>query len=183
MSGRLVAIVGPTAIGKSALALKLAQEFGGEIISADSRQVYRHMDIGTAKPTAEEQACVPHHLINIVNPDQPFSLAEYQALAFQAINDIQTRRHLPLLVGGTGQYVWALLENWAIPRVAPDEELRRNLEARAEQGRAEELHEELKQRDAAAAARIDRRNVRRVIRALENKLRRRPCALQAATPF
>ena len=99
---RLVAIVGPTAAGKSRLALRLAQGFNGEIVNADSRQVYRYMDIGTARPEPSELALVPHHLVGIVNPDEDFSLAQYQGLAYRAIGDIQERGKLPLLVGGTG---------------------------------------------------------------------------------
>ena len=167
MSRRLVAIVGPTAVGKSALALRLASAFNGEIVSADSRQVYCGMDIGTAKPSPAEQALVPHHLIDLINPDKPFSLAEYQELAFKTISEVQSRGRSPLLIGGTGQYVWSLLENWSIPRVVPDMKLRRRLEAKAEQMGALELYEELKRLDSEAAARIDPRNVRRVIRALE----------------
>ncbi len=127
----LVAIVGPTATGKSSLALELCQTLNGEIISADSRQVYRYMDIGTAKPTKEEQALVPHHLIDVVDPDDDFSLALYQSKALEAINDIQRRGKTAFLVGGSGLYVWALLEGWRIPQVPPDPALRRELEARA----------------------------------------------------
>ncbi|HEY83043.1 MAG TPA: tRNA (adenosine(37)-N6)-dimethylallyltransferase MiaA [Dehalococcoidia bacterium] len=163
----LVAIVGPTGIGKSRLALRLAQVFHGEIVSADSRQVYRYMDIGTAKPSPEERALVPHHLIDLVDPDQDFSLAQYQALAYQAIKDIQQRHKLPLLVGGSGLYIWAVLEGWKIPSVPPDPELRRKLEGRAARSGADELYRELARVDPAAAQRIDPRNVRRVIRALE----------------
>jgi len=166
---RVIAIVGPTGVGKSALALKLAQDFHGEIISADSRQVYRYLDIGTAKPTGAEQALARHHLIDIINPDQSFSLAQYQALAYKTIGEIASRGHVPLLVGGSGLYVWAVLEGWQIPRVAPDLDLRKRLEGRAAQGESEKLYEELKQLDAEAASRIEPRNVRRVIRALEIK--------------
>ncbi len=183
MSAPLVAIAGPTAVGKSALALKLASAFHGEIISADSRQVYRFMDIGTAKPTPIEQALVPHHLLDLINPDQPFSLAEFQALAFPAISSVQSRGHLPLLVGGTGQYVWAVLENWAIPRVAPDLELRRELEAKAEQNGGAELYKELKRLEPEAAARIDPRNIRRVIRALEISYRGGTRPAKRPAPF
>ncbi|MDP2919073.1 MAG: tRNA (adenosine(37)-N6)-dimethylallyltransferase MiaA [Dehalococcoidia bacterium] len=164
---KLIAIVGPTGAGKTKLAFRLAQKINGEIVNADSRQVYRHMDIGTAKPTKEETALVPHHLVDIVNPDQDFSLAQYQQLASNAIRDIQNRGKLPLLVGGTGQYVWAVLEGWVIPRVPPDIEYRRSLEKQAKAGRAAELYASLREIDPVAAEKIDPRNVRRVIRALE----------------
>jgi tRNA dimethylallyltransferase len=159
----LVAVVGPTGVGKSRLALNLAQAFDGEIVSADSRQVYRYMDIGTAKPTKKELSLVPHHLVDIINPDEDFSLAQYQRLAYQAIEDIQGRHKLPILAGGSGLYVWAILEGWKIPGVAPDLELRRQLEG----GGKEELYKELVQVDPVAAQRIDPANVRRMIRALE----------------
>ncbi|PIU57577.1 MAG: tRNA (adenosine(37)-N6)-dimethylallyltransferase MiaA, partial [Chloroflexi bacterium CG07_land_8_20_14_0_80_51_10] len=123
----LLAIVGPTAVGKSQLALTLAQEFNAEIISADSRQVYRYMDIGTAKPTLEEQSSIPYHLIDLVDPDEDFSLALYQDLACTAISDIHDRHKLPLLVGGSGLYVWAVLEGWSIPKVPPSPQLRQEL--------------------------------------------------------
>lgn len=163
----LVAIVGPTGAGKSRLALALAQEFGGEIVSADSRQVYRYMDIGTAKPSREELALVPHHLVNIVNPDDEFSLAQYQELACRAISDIGRRHKLPLLVGGSGLYVWSVVEGWGVPKVPPDPVFRRCLEERAASGGEDELYYELERIDPVAAEKIDRRNVRRVIRALE----------------
>ncbi len=160
---RLLAVVGPTGVGKSRLALHLAQAFDGEIVSADSRQVYRYMDIGTAKPTKEELSPVPHHMIDIVNPDEDFSLAQYQQLAYRAIADIQQRGKLAILAGGSGLYVWAVLEGWKIPKVAPDLKLRRSLEGVGK----EELYQELAKVDPVAAQRIDPRNVRRVIRALE----------------
>jgi tRNA dimethylallyltransferase len=164
---RLVAIVGPTATGKSSLALELCQALNGEIISADSRQVYCFMDIGTAKPTTEEQALVPHHLIDVVNPDEDFSLAIYQSKALEAINNIQRRGKTAFLVGGSGLYVWTLLEGWRIPPIPPDATFRRELEARAQSEGGEALYEKLKEIDPIAAERIDPRNVRRVIRALE----------------
>ena len=164
---RLIAIVGPTGIGKSQLAIRLAQTFAGEIISADSRQVYRYMDIGTAKPSSEELALAPHHLMSIVNPDADFSLAQYQKLAYAAIRDIEQRHKLPLLVGGSGLYVWAVLEGWEIPGVAPKPELRQSLEAKASEVGAERLYQELLEVDPLAAQKIDPRNVRRIIRALE----------------
>ena len=164
---QLVAIVGPTAIGKSKLAIRLAQTFDGEIVSADSRQVYRYMDIGTAKPSPEERALVPHHLIDVVDPDEDFTLAIYQDMARQAIEAIQRRGKQALLVGGSGLYVQAVVGGWHIPRVAPDPELRHNLEERAAREGSMALYEELKQVDPAAAKRIDPRNIRRLIRALE----------------
>ena len=164
---RLVAMVGPTGVGKSRLALHLAQTFNGEIVSADSRQVYRHMDIGTAKPTPRELSLVPHHLIDIVNPDENFSLSQYQQLAYEAIKDIQRRDKLALLVGGSGLYVWAILEGWGIPEVPPDPELRHSLERKAVEVGKDKLYQELMKVDPVAAQRIDPRNVRRTIRALE----------------
>jgi tRNA dimethylallyltransferase len=164
---KLIAVVGPTAAGKTALGIALARGLGGEIVGADSRQVYRHMDIGTAKPTPEERSLARHHLIDVIDPDQEFSLAQYLELAVAALEDVWSRGKQPLLVGGSGQYVWALLEGWTVPRLPPQRELRRELEERAARQGAEALHRELAQVDPQAAARIDPRNVRRVIRALE----------------
>ena len=164
---KLIAVVGPTATGKTALAVALARAIDGEIVGADSRQVYRRLDIGTAKPTPDERALAPHHLLDVVDPDEPFSLAEYLELATAALEDIWARGRQPLLVGGSGQYVWALLEGWTVPRLPPQRELRRSLEERAEREGAEALHRELAHVDPQAAAGIDPRNVRRVIRALE----------------
>ncbi len=174
----LVAIVGPTGVGKSKLALALAQTFSGEIVSADSRQVYRYMDVATAKPSREELSLVPHHMIDIVNPDESFSLAQYQELAYQAIDDIQKRQKLPILVGGSGLYVWSVVEGWGVPRVPPDPDFRHHLEARAAAGDRDELYYELERIDSVAAERIDKRNVRRVIRALEIRRGAKPAARQ-----
>ena len=162
-----LAIVGPTGVGKSKLALKLAQILSGEIVSADSRQVYRYMDIGTAKPSRQELSLVPHHLIDIVNPDDSFSLAQYQELAYRAIDDVQRRKKLPIIVGGSGLYVWSIVEGWGVPRVPPDPDFRRCLEERAATAGRDELYHELEMVDPVVAERIDKRNVRRVIRALE----------------
>ncbi len=171
MMNKLVAIIGPTAVGKTRLAIQLALAVNGEIVNADSRQIYRYMDIGTAKPTAEERALVPHHLVDIIEPDAEFSLAEYQRLANDAIQDIQRRGKVPFLVGGSGLYVWAVLEGWMVPKVAPDVVFRQGLEKRAEMGQGDDLYRELKAIDPAAAEKIDPHNIRRVIRALEvNKL-------------
>jgi tRNA dimethylallyltransferase len=164
---RLVAVVGPTGIGKSQLAIHLATVFNGEIVSADSRQVYRYLDIGTDKPSPPDISGVTHHLIDLINPDEDFSLAQYQALAYQAIGDIQQRDKLPLLAGGSGLYVWAVLEGWQIPGVSPDPEFRYNLEKKAGDNGIDELYQELVRVDPDAAQKIDCRNVRRVIRALE----------------
>jgi len=159
----LLAIVGPTAVGKSELALVLARRLDGEIVSADSRQVYRYLDIGTAKPTPDEQGLIPHHLIDIVDPDEDFTLATYKDLAYGAINDIQGRGKLPLLVGGSGLYVRAVLEGWSIPQVPPNAQIRQELQARD----GDALFQELRNLDPEAAGEIDPRNLRRVIRALE----------------
>jgi tRNA dimethylallyltransferase len=164
---KLVAIVGPTGIGKTKLAIQLARRFNGEIVNADSRQIYRHMNIGTAKPTQEELSLIPHHLIDIIEPNQEFSLAEYQRLAYDAISDVQARSELPFLVGGSGLYVWAVLEGWLVPAVPPDTPYRKTLEQKISSGGADELYQELKKLDPVAAGKIDLRNVRRVIRALE----------------
>lgn len=163
----LLVVVGPTAAGKTGLAIRLAEEFGGEIVSADSRQIYRRMDVGTAKPTPEQQSRVPHHLLDVVDPDQSLSLAQFQQMAYAAIEGILARRRLPLLVGGTGQYVMAVVEGWQVPRVPPDEALRQALYGKAREEGAEAVHALLRSRDPVAAGRIDPRNVRRVIRALE----------------
>jgi tRNA dimethylallyltransferase len=160
---KLIAIVGATASGKTALAVELARHLGGEIIGADSRQVYRYMDIGTAKPTAEERAAVPYHLVDLVDPDEPFSLGRWLDLAQASLEDVWSCGAQPLLVGGTGQYVWALLEGWRVPRVPPDPEFRLRMEARD----AAELFESVRRIDPAAAARIGPANHRRLVRALE----------------
>ncbi|MDY7077996.1 MAG: tRNA (adenosine(37)-N6)-dimethylallyltransferase MiaA [Chloroflexota bacterium] len=163
----LLVIVGPTAVGKTSLSLHLAETLEGEVVSADSRLFYQGMDIGTAKPTPDERERVPHHLIDIADPGKTVGLAEFQDRAYSAITDIHARGKLPLLVGGTGQYVRAIVEGWRIPRVSPDPNLRAELEAQADREGAAALHDRLAQLDPVAAQRIDPRNVRRVIRALE----------------
>jgi tRNA dimethylallyltransferase len=180
----IIVVAGPTAAGKTDLAIALASALGGEIISADSRQIYRGMDIGTAKATPEQRARVPHHLLDVVDPDQVLTLAEYQHMAYDTIAAVQARGCLPILTGGTGQYIRAVTEGWQIPEVAPDPFLRAALEAEARQGGAAALHARLASLDPRAAARIDYRNVRRVIRALEVRLvTGRPITeLQAKSP-
>jgi tRNA dimethylallyltransferase len=163
----LITIVGPTGVGKTALAIELAEPLNGEIVSADSRQIYRGMDIGTGKPMPDQLARARHHLIDVVDPDQSYTLAEYQADAYAAINDIFARGRQPLLVGGTGLYVRAVTEGLQIPAVPPNAGLRAQLEDRAAQEGSDRLYDELKQVDPEAAAKIDPRNVRRTIRALE----------------
>lgn len=163
----IVAIVGPTAVGKTALSLELAKLVPAEIVSVDSRQVYRHMNIGTAKPTPEEQSQAPHHLIDIAEPGDDFSLAAYLERAHCVIQDVRNRGRLPLLVGGTGQYLWALLEDWRVPSVAPDSKFREEMEALAAEQGNETVHDRLRELDPDSAAAIDPRNLRRVIRALE----------------
>jgi len=163
MTKTLIAVVGPTASGKTGLGIDLAQRYGGEVIGADSRQVYRHMDIGTAKPTVEERSRAAHHLVDIVDPDEPFSLGQWLDLAKEALDDVWARGRQPILVGGTGQYVWSLIEGWRVPRVAPQPELREELSERS----PEDLLAELRRVDPEAESFIDPKNVRRVIRALE----------------
>lgn len=163
----LVLIVGPTAVGKTELAIKLAEKFNGEIISADSRLFYKGMDIGTAKPSKEELARVPHHLIDIVNPEETLSLAVFQQKASEIILDIHKQNKLPFLVGGTGQYVRAVTEGWTPPEVTPNPKLRDELEKMKEERGINWLHDRLKQLDEKAAEKIDARNYRRTIRALE----------------
>jgi tRNA dimethylallyltransferase len=164
---KLVAIVGPTGIGKSRLALQLARIYHGEIVSADSRQVYRYLDIGTAKPTPQEMSMVPHHLVNIIDPDESFSLAQFQEMADRVLQDIWNRGRIPFLVGGSGLYVRAVLENWQIPRVFPDSQFRYNIERIAGTEGTEGLYRQLEEIDPEAARKIDPKNLRRIIRALE----------------
>ena len=163
----LIAIVGPTAVGKSSLGLRLARRFRGEFINADSRQVYRGMDIGTAKPSPEDRANIPHHLLDVAEPSEGFNLARFQALAQQAIQEVHSRGKLSILVGGTGQYLWALLEGWQAPRVPPDPVLRRELQEIARRDGPQVLHQRLCEVDPQASERIHPHNTRRVIRALE----------------
>jgi tRNA dimethylallyltransferase len=163
----LVGIVGPTAVGKSKLAIHLASIFSSELGNADSRQVYRYLDIATAKPGPEERALIPHYLIDVVTPDQDFNLALYQEMALHVIGDIQQRHKLPLMVGGSGLYVWSVIEGWKVPPVPPDPRWRLGLEERATREGNLVLYRELENIDPAAAAKIDPSNLRRVIRALE----------------
>ena len=163
----VLAIVGPTASGKSRLGMEIAQSVGGEIIGADSRQVYRHMDIGTAKPPLDDRQRVRHHLIDIIDPSDDYSVALYVRQAREAIEDVLERGSVPIVVGGTGQYVWALLEGWDVPEVSPDSLLRAQFQERLNRNGLADLVRELEETAPAAAERIDLANPRRVIRALE----------------
>lgn len=168
MAGKpLIVILGPTAVGKTTLAIDFAVQVDGEIVSADSRQIYRFMDIGTAKPTRSQQRTVRHHLLDKVDPDEDVSLTDVQRWTYDAIDDIHQRGKLPLLVGGTGQYISAVIDGWGIPQAPPNAALRRELEAVAAREGADALHARLRTVDPVAADAIPYQNVRRVVRALE----------------
>ena len=160
---KLIVILGPTAVGKSNLAVKLAKIFNGEIISADSRQVYKGLDIGTGKITKKEMQDVPHHLLDVASPRRRFSVAQYKKLTFKAIQKIYQRKRIPILVGGTGFYIQAVVDNLLLPKVKPDRQLRKKLEKKSTQ----ELYEILKKIDPQRAKTIDKNNPRRLIRAIE----------------
>ena len=162
-----ICVVGPTAVGKTVLAVELARRFGGEVVNADSRQVYRGMTIGTAKPTATERGATPHHLLDIIDPPESFGVALFLEHAAEAIAGICERGKTPLVCGGTGQYVWVLVEGQRVPAVPPDPAFRAEMEAEAKRLGADALHGRLAAVDPARAAALDTRNVRRVIRALE----------------
>lgn len=162
-NNKVLVIVGQTAVGKTALSLQLAQLTGGEILSADSRLFYKGMDIGTAKPSKEEQNQAPHHFVDICNPDQTITLGEYQTRVYTTIDQLHETGKLPIMVGGTGQYAWAVIEGWGIPRVPPQPDLRRVLE---EIGK-EECYRWLRQLDPKATEKIHPNNMRRIVRALE----------------
>lgn len=160
---KLLVILGPTASGKSTLAVRLAKQFSGEVISADSRQVYRGLDIGSSKITPDEIRGVPHHLLSVAEPNDYFSVADFKKLADTTIADILRRGKLPILAGGTGLYIRAVVDNVVPPEVPPDEQLRQELAEKS----SEELYAELKRLDPARAETIERENPRRLIRAIE----------------
>ena len=167
MLNPIVAIVGPTGVGKTYLSLQIARRFNVEVVSVDSRQIYRHLDIGTAKPTIEDRLVAFHHLIDIADPKDDFSLATYLKMARSVIEEIHGRGAIPLLVGGTGQYFRALVENWQVPTVPPDWAFREKMgKFLLDQG-VEALYDKLKLIDPMSARIIDPKNSRRVIRALE----------------
>ena len=163
MKKKLIVILGPTASGKSELAIKLAKRFNGEIISADSRQVYKGMDIGTGKVTKKEMKGIPHYLLDVASPKRRFTVVQYRKLALKAINKIFKKVHVPFLCGGTGFYIQAVVDGIIIPEVPPDRKLRKELERKT----VKELFNRLKKIDSQRAKTIEPKNKRRLIRALE----------------
>jgi tRNA dimethylallyltransferase len=163
----LIVILGPTASGKTSLSLDLAAQFDGEIISTDSRQIYRHMDIATDAILEKDMKGISHHLLRIVEPDQVLTLAEYKALALEKIEEIYSRKKVPILAGGTGLYITSIIEGYSVPRVAPNEKLRQRLTEEAKKYGNEYLYNKLKELDPQAAEKIHPNNLRYVIRAIE----------------
>ena len=163
----VIVLLGPTAVGKTALSIELAQQFSGEIISVDSRYLYKGMDIGTAKPEKAEMQGIPHHLINIANPDEPVSLAQFQAAVYEKIEAVFRRGNTPFLVGGTGQYLWGVVEGWLPPSTQPDSRFREVLEEMAKEMGTEYIYQMVFFLDPEAAKKIEPNNLRRSIRALE----------------
>lgn len=164
---KLLVLIGPTAVGKTKLSIDLAKRFNGEIISGDSMQIYKGMDIGTAKITSQEMEGIPHHLIDIKSPEEPFSVAEFQELVREKISEIASRGKLPMIVGGTGLYIQSVIYDYQFSDAPSDSAFRTMLEKIAEEQGTEELYERLKKVDPDSAERIHPNNVRRVIRALE----------------
>jgi tRNA dimethylallyltransferase len=163
MFKKLIVILGLTASGKSELAIKLAKRFDGEVISADSRQVYKGMDIGTGKVTQKEKRGIPHYLLDVISPKRRFTVAQYQKLALKAINKIFKKNKIPILCGGTGFYIQAVVDKMIIPKVEPNWKLRKKLEKKS----VKELYQTLKKLDPQRAKTIENKNKRRLIRALE----------------
>jgi len=160
---KLVVILGPTASGKTDLSIKLAKNFNGEIISADSRQVYKGMDIGTGKITEKEMEGIPHYLLDVASPNRKFSVAQYQKLALKNIDKISQKSKMPFLVGGSPFYIYSVLEAWTFPKLNPDWNLRKKLEKKS----CEELFKSLKKIDIKRSKNIDKKNKRRLVRAIE----------------
>ena len=164
---RVVTVVGATATGKTALGVELATRFGGEVVNADSRLFYRGMDIGTAKPTPEERRGVRHHLIDVLDPRDSYSLSDFLRASHAAIVDIHQRRKLPIIVGGSGQYVWGLLEGWKVPEIPPNPELREELETQLVEEGIESLQRRLRDTSAENIDQVEVLNPRRLVRAIE----------------
>lgn len=167
MKRPLIILTGPTAVGKTSLSLSLAKELDGEIVSADSMQVYRYMDIGTAKIREEERQGIPHHLIDVLDPWEDFNVVRFQKMAREALEEIWERGHIPIVTGGTGFYIQALLYDIHFTENNEDSSLRKDLENYARENGAEALHSRLEEVDEKAASQIHFNNVKRVIRALE----------------
>jgi tRNA dimethylallyltransferase len=163
----LIVILGPTAVGKTNVSIALAKKLDGEIVSADSRLFYRGLDIGTAKPSQAEMEAIPHHLIDILDADEEWSLAEFQNVANVAINAIHAKNKLPFLVGGSGQYIRAITQGWLPPSVPANPALRHALEQWGQAIGVEALHAKLARIDPQVASRMDQRNMRRIVRAFE----------------
>lgn len=163
----VLVVLGPTASGKTQLAIELARHFRGEVVNQDSRQVYRYMEIGTAKPTVRERELAPHHGLDMVSPDETWTLAQQQRFTYDTVERLHSRGKLPMLVGGTGQYLRAVLDGWTIPEAPPDEQLRRRLGAWAQEAGTEALHARLRDIDPQAADKIMPNDLRRIVRALE----------------
>ncbi len=164
---KAVALAGPTAVGKTGFAIRIAEEFDGEIVSCDSMQLYKYMDIGSAKPTREEMARARHHLVDVIDPREDFSVARYQHMANDAIDDIISRGRLPIVCGGTGLYLNSLLYDMDFSSVPEDDSYRKELEAIAERDGSAALHEMLEKSDERAASLIHPNNTKKIIRALE----------------
>lgn len=164
---KLIVILGPTASGKTGMSIKLAKKFNGEVISADSRQIYKGMDVGSGKVTKKEMAQIPHYLLDVANPKTRFSVVQYQKMALRAIKNIQNKNKIPILVGGTGFYIQSIVDGLVIPEVKPDWKLRKKLEKLT----TEQLFTKLKKIDPTRAKSIDRQNPRRLVRALEITLK------------
>ena len=172
---KLIVVLGPTASGKTEMAVKLAKKFNGEIVSADSRQVYKGMDIGTAKPTKKEMQDIPHHLIDIIMPNKEFNAAIFKKKAIRTIKDIQKRKKMPFLTGGTGLFIQTIVANIDFPKVAPNKKLRKKLEQKS----AKELFGIYKKLDPKGIKEIEKNNKRRLIRAIEvSKISKKPFSEQ-----
>lgn len=166
----VIAVIGATATGKTSLGIELATNFNGEVVNADSRLFYRGMDVGTAKPSLSERRGVPHHMIDILDPQASYSLSDFLKAASKVINDIQLRGKLPVVVGGSGQYIWGLLEGWRVPKIPPDRALREELEIQLETKGIAHLQDRLRETRARGIDQVEALNPRRLIRAIERAI-------------
>lgn len=167
---KIIVVAGPTAVGKTKYAIEAAKAFNGEVVSCDSMQLYKYMDIGSAKPTPEELSQVPHHLVDLIDPADAFSVAEYQKLAREAIEDIFARGKVPVIAGGTGLYLNSILYDMDFSNAKQDQNLRLQLEKEAYEFGPEYLHNKLRELDSEAASRIHPNNIKKVVRAIEGAL-------------